>query len=1377
MRRPITLSIPLKTLCVGPTFQAGARRARATTFPHNVLAHGERFAFKVEPDYERAAMALASDLDIDLVFVDADEPDTGRLADFVDQAHRLRGDLPVVLFARQLTPRLFAIRAEQFVKKQSRQIARLYDEIQEHLFQPADWRSIFEQYTRPEQKPLLEPGLDYADLESITPEERYIIKRLFKDSEIVQLFQLDTGLSGSRIYTVKPYREHMRILKIESAGGLRTVREKFERMIQPRLDRHIGQLQGPIVEAEHLGGACYMLAGSRREASTLMKFLADRNEVRRDIIDAVLTQLAHNLAQLYVGSENMELRFWAPMYARVLPPELTLVDATILPPAPALSAVEGSRTTGDVPVIDQSRLDSLAAIPANPVLQAIRAGSPGEAQPVIALRGFEIAEIDTQYAILYLQDDVTYRRPISPAFQDKDHPVLRFKVELGDDHKPELTHPIFRKGRRIDVQGRVASTQDAVLRSTIQATLANLQHRLGPKFIEVCSECFIDPLVAARVLLWDIGKENIIQPLPLISPATHGDLNTGNILLESEDNPQVWLIDFADARYGHVYFDLAKLEIEFRTHVLYDLFRDIVTAGVWDEETAVRFIMLLENVLSTHAGEAFGAFLSALRAYHPAWYDQLFQRFLTYFEHMLYFLHSVRRMARSFGTPDQFQAHYPVAVFFQGLAAMKFSNLERPPFGPWSKRLALLAALVASNHALKSVQTSTVIDELAGGLREQSAIAVIRSGRGVNRRYLLQWNHNWKMYNLVGGKMDIGRDGGLFAKTLQNELWEELGIRIGHDYRIVHEYATINMTQFSRRDLVFKDYEFHAFEVELGDDSLVAEASHVFVTPAEIEALRTMSGEPISETVLNILSSIGQIDASRQPADRTGLSFRFTPRRAFIRGGQAELRGELSSWSTSTVIDNVRAQIMESAGATVVGDGMVYVGRMMPGERRTLTLKVAPGQPRVTLNVRVTFEHPSGTSAAFTFSEPIEFDEPQTTHYQPVANPYVVGPPIEPSPSSPFFGRSQALAWVDTNLCEAGQPRPPVLIIYGQRRTGKTSLLLQLEHRSRQQLLRGRPIGYAYVDLQRIDPGVEFFLLELGERAQKALRARDVSCSAPSLAELQASPYRTFDRFLGEIEQALHGGMLVFLLDEFELLGNQVRGSLRGVCGYLRSVLEHRASIGLILAGAAPDRVAPAPDCDSLRALTRAYELTYLDREPAMRLIREPVKPIVQYDDAAVDAIYRYAHGHPYFTQAICYHVITLLNERKRSTHIGHDDVEDAVERIVKEGNPHMNNLWDDLSPEEQIALSALSDRAEVERTPATLRDIQAWCQRCIDEDSIGRALSRLAEQHLIDTSTKRLLDGPPEQGYALTMGLMGRWVSRKHPLGALMRQLTAAIA
>ena len=1357
------ITIPLKVLCVGSAFEAGQRKGNAAMFPRNVLAHTNDFTLRIAAGYTDAEAAIATDMDLDLVFVDADDAEIDLLRDFVEQVRSARPDLPIVLFGRQLAPDLFPVHADMFIRKQSRQVSRLPDEIQESLFRPIDWNSIFEQYTRNEQKPRLEPGLDYADLDSITPEERYIIKQMFKNSEVVQLFQLDTGWSGSRIYTVKPYREHMRILKIESADGLRTVREKFEKLIQPRLDRHIGQLQGPVVEAEHLGGACYMLAGSKREAITLMKFLTNRNEVRREVIDAVLSQLASNLSQLYIGNESVELRFWAPIYSRVLPPELVLSEATILPPDAAI----------DVPAIDQIKLDSISAIPTYRVLQDIRAHP--DTHEVIALKGFEIAEIDTQSGVLYLQDDVTYRRPLSATFQDKDHPILRFKVTLADDVKAELVHPIFRKGRRIDVQGRVVSTQEVTLRRSIEATLGDALLRLGSKFVEVCSEHFVDPLVAARALLWDIGKENIILPLPLLAPATHGDLNTGNILLEVEPHPQVWLIDFADARYGHIYFDLAKLEIEFRTHVLYDLFRDIVVAGVWDEDTALRFMLLLENVLYTHAGEPFNVFLGELRAHHPNWYDQLYQRFLTYFEHMLYFLHNVRSIARSFGTPDQFRAHYPVAVFFQGLAALKFGNLDEPPFGPWSKRLALLAAMVASNHALKNVTTSSVVDELVAGLKEQSAVSVIRSGRGANRRYLLQWNHNWKMYNLIGGKMDAGRDSGLFAKTLQNELWEELQIKIGQDYKIAHEYPTIYLTQFSRRDLVFKDYEFHVFEVELVDDSVLEHTSHLYVTPAEIESLRTTNGEPISETVLNILSRIGQIEAARHTTDQTGLSFRLTPRRASVSDGVAELRGELLSWPTSTVVENVKIHVADSPDLSVVGGPIIYVGRLMPGERRTVTFKVKSGSPHATVAARISFEHPTGASTTFSFSESVDFVEQQTPHFQPVANPYVVGPPIEPVSGSPFYGRDEAIKWIEGGLFD--RSRPGVLIVHGQRRTGKTSLMLHLEHLNRTRPASAPPTCFVYVDLQKIDTGIEYFLLELAESAQKALRLRGKAHIHIATDEFRLSPYRTFDRFLDHVEEALGDGRLVFLLDEFELLSNHIAEGVQTerVFSYIRSLVERRTSIAFVLTLASLSRAAPASEGSPLLSLARAYELTYLDRDQATCLIRDPVKQSVQYEDTAVNAIWQMTHGHPYFTQAVCYQLITLINERRRSNFVVDEDIEEAVNHILKEGNLHLNNLWDDLMPEEQIVFATLSDRAEIERRPATLREIQEWCQRGIPEEAIVRALSGLVEHHLIETSPKRLIDAPTEEGFQIAMALMGRWVSRKHPLGALVRKLTVS--
>ena len=58
------------------------------------------------------------------------------------------------------------------------------------------------------------------------------------------------------------------------------------------------------------------------------------------------------------------------------------------------------------------------------------------------------------------------------------------------------------------------------------------------------------------------------------------------------------------------------------------------------------------------------------------------------------------------------------------------------------------------------------------------------------------------------------------------------------------------------------------------------------------------------------------------------------------------------------------------------------------------------------------------------------------------ANPYIIEPPI--GGDSGFFGREEIIADVERVL---RYPPHTSVILYGQRRSGKTSLLLQLEYR------------------------------------------------------------------------------------------------------------------------------------------------------------------------------------------------------------------------------------------------------------------------------------------------------------------------------------------
>jgi 8-oxo-dGTP pyrophosphatase MutT (NUDIX family) len=159
---------------------------------------------------------------------------------------------------------------------------------------------------------------------------------------------------------------------------------------------------------------------------------------------------------------------------------------------------------------------------------------------------------------------------------------------------------------------------------------------------------------------------------------------------------------------------------------------------------------------------------------------------------------------------------------------------------------------------------------------QQSAFAIIAIGEAVNRRYLLQWNANWAMFNLIGGKVDNHKgDAGSFRNTIERELEEELGINCPKECRVGKELGQIHMEQFSHREKVVKTYHFALFDVQILPDLPISHDSphyfarwlstgreNIFVSPLEIQMLRTNCGRPISATTRYILQALGEISAS-----------------------------------------------------------------------------------------------------------------------------------------------------------------------------------------------------------------------------------------------------------------------------------------------------------------------------------------------------------------------------------------------------------------------------------------------------------------------------------------------------------------------------------
>lgn len=156
---------------------------------------------------------------------------------------------------------------------------------------------------------------------------------------------------------------------------------------------------------------------------------------------------------------------------------------------------------------------------------------------------------------------------------------------------------------------------------------------------------------------------------------------------------------------------------------------------------------------------------------------------------------------------------------------------------------------------------------------QKSAFAIIVSGQNNERRYLLQWNANWRMFNLIGGKVDNNKgDNNCFRRAIERELEEELGVSCPQECRVGRELGQIRLQQFSHREQIIKNYHFALFDVSVLPDLPIDRDSphyfarwlstgreNTFVTAQEIQNLSTFGGRPISATTRHILQALGEI--------------------------------------------------------------------------------------------------------------------------------------------------------------------------------------------------------------------------------------------------------------------------------------------------------------------------------------------------------------------------------------------------------------------------------------------------------------------------------------------------------------------------------------
>jgi DNA-binding response OmpR family regulator len=272
-------------------------------------------------------------------------------------------------------------------------------------------------------------------------------------------------------------------------------------------------------------------------------------------------------------------------------------------------------------------------------------------------------------------------------------------------------------------------------------------------------------------------------------------------------------------------------------------------------------------------------------------------------------------------------------------------------------------------------------------------------------------------------------------------------------------------------------------------------------------------------------------------------------------------------------------------------------------------------------------------------------------------NPYEAGRPIlDPNR---FFGREALISHVLNSIHQND------VLIHGERRIGKTSLLRQLEHQL--QSLDDPDYRFipVYVDIEGVVQA-EFFY-SLMEDIVATCREDDTILAELNLTEIAATDYsyRDFQHDLQSLLKALQEKCsriirLILLLDEVDAMNDYDQL----VQQQFRRILMKRFArqVGIVASGVHVFREWSRQE-SPFRNLFVEIRLGALEEQAARQLVTEPVKGIYDYDRKAVDLVLRYSERKPWYIQRLCLEAISRLHTQGR-TRVTSEDIERTYTHI-----------------------------------------------------------------------------------------------------------------
>jgi formylglycine-generating enzyme required for sulfatase activity len=347
----------------------------------------------------------------------------------------------------------------------------------------------------------------------------------------------------------------------------------------------------------------------------------------------------------------------------------------------------------------------------------------------------------------------------------------------------------------------------------------------------------------------------------------------------------------------------------------------------------------------------------------------------------------------------------------------------------------------------------------------------------------------------------------------------------------------------------------------------------------------------------------------------------------------------------------------------------------------------------------------------------------QTNYQGERKNPYIAGNPIV-DPSM-FYGRQDVFNWIKTNI------EGHTLVIHGQRRVGKTSVLHQLSRYLPSQYLA------VYYDLQgRTSSSLELFLFGLAREISRVVKTQyELNLEELTRERFEYEP-DYFERvFLPNIANLLPNAILLICLDEYDVMEDNSMRDQRGraLADLIRPLLGRRNINFIFSIGSSGRKLEYMKGSFTALFKTALYKkISFLRKEDTFKLITEPVQGVLNFGPDAMEYIYQITSGHPYYVQLICHELFSLFQKNGRPE-VNIKDVESILDDVVERGTVNLKFIWDEASPLEKWCLASLAHLNCANRVSKELMDFMKVHEVVFTNHAVTSALLHLQEKEVLD--------------------------------------------